>query len=124
MLEDSTSHVLLLLDCCQPLGGGGSVRADTSKEVLAACGFGSEAPGVGKNSFSRALIEELIKSVLNPFTMSQLHYRIVNRLRTLVPGPRGEVRKTPILGILGEGGLPNPSIQLVSYSTYPVNLIA
>lgn len=124
MLEDSTSDVLLLLDCCQPLGGGGSVCADTAKEVLVACGFGSEAAGVGENSFSRALIEELLKSVNIPFTMSQLHYRVLNRLRTLAPGLRGEQRKTPILGILGEGGKPSLTIELVSYTTYPVNLIA
>lgn len=124
MLEDSTADVLLLLDCCQPLGGGGSVRAATGKQVLAACGFSSEAPGVGEHSFSRALTQELLKSALKPFTMSELHLRILNRLRAMVPDHHGEQRQTPILSMLGEGGLPSPSIRLVSYATYPVNLIA
>ena len=124
MLEDSNADVLLLLDCCQPLGGGGSVRTATSKQVFAACGFSSETPGVGEHSFSRALIEELLNSVWRPFTMSEFHHRILNRLRTMVPSHRGGQRQTPVLGLLGEGGLPNPSIQLASYAVHPVNLIA
>jgi hypothetical protein len=124
VLEDSTADALLLLDCCQPLGGGSSVRAATGKQVLAACGFSSEAPGVGEHSFSRALIQELLKSAFKPFAISELHHRILNRLRTMVPDHRNELRETPVLSILGEGGLPSPSIRLVSYAIYPINLIA
>lgn len=124
MLENSTADVLLLLDCCSPMGGGGSVHGTTSKLVLAACGFRSEAPGVGEHSFSRALIQELLKSPLQPFTMAELHHRILNRLRNMVPDHRGEQRETPVLSVLGEGGYSDPSIRLVSYAVHPVNLIA
>ena len=124
MLEDSTAHVLLILDCCQPLGGGGSVLAATGKEVLAACGFGNGAPGVGEHSFSRALIEELVLSASKPFTTSELHRRILNRLRALVPDHDGEQRETPVLVIMGEGGFPSFTIRLISFDVHPVNLIA
>lgn len=116
--------MLLLLDCCQPLGGGGSVRRATGKQVLAACGFGCDAPGVGEDSFSQALNEELLKAATKPFSVSELHHRILNNLRSVVPDHYGERRETPVLSILGEGGIPSPSIRLVSYATHPVNLIA
>ena len=124
LIEESTADVLLLLDCCQPWGGGGSVRTNTGKELLAACGFGREAPGVGEHSFSRALIEELMKSATHSFTTSELHLRMVNRLRSWIPDFYGERRETPILSILGEGGIPSTSIRLASYTLHPVNLIA
>ena len=123
MLEDSSADVLLLLDCCQPLGGGGSVRAATNKQVLAAAGFGTEAPDVGEHSFSRALIEELLLLALRPFTVSTLHHRVVNRLRASVPTYHGEQRETPVNMILGEGGDSSSSIRIVSYAAFPINLI-
>ena len=91
---------------------------------MAACGFGCDAPGVGEHSFSRALIEELLKAVLKPLTVSELHLRILNNLRSMVPDHHGERRQTPVLSNLGEGGIPSPSIRLVSYTTHPINLVA
>ena len=124
ILEDCLADVLLILDCCQPLGGGGRVRCATGKQVLAACGFGSSAPGVGEHSFSRALIQELLRSFQVPFTVSELHHRILNRLRSAVPDYGGERRQTPVWEIMGEGGLPDQSIRIASYDVYPMNLIA
>ena len=123
LLEDSSADVLLLLDCCHSLGGGGSVRAATGKQVLAAAGFGTEAPEVGEHSFSRALIEELLILASRPFTVSTLHHRVVNRLRASVPTCRGEERQTPVLMMMGEGGDSDSSIRIVSYAEFPINLI-
>ena len=58
MLEQADSDVLILLDCC----AAASSASDAGKgvtELLAACGFETWAPGVGKHSFTRSLIDEL-----------------------------------------------------------------
>lgn len=92
--------------------------------MLAACGFSREAPGVGEHSFTWALCEELLKAHTHPISVAILHHRIENRLRSWIPDHRGEQREAPVLSLMGEGGVPNPSIELVSYAAYPINLIA
>ncbi len=124
MLENSLSDVLLLLDCCKPLGPGGSIRAGTSKEVLTACGFSRATPGVGEHSFTKALIEELVTSAPEPFNTNELHSRMTNRLRTRVLDQHGEQRENPVLSLMGEGGQRNLSIKFVSFTHYPINLVA
>lgn len=84
----------------------------------------TETPGVGEHSFSTALIEELLKRADEPLNTSQLHYRIVTRLRTWAPDRYEEQREHPVLGVMGEGGRRNDSIRLVFYRKHSVNLIA
>jgi hypothetical protein len=123
LLENSKSDVLLLLDCCQATGGGGNIEPGTSKEIIAACGFGSAAPGVGQHSFSRALIEELTASHARPFSTEVLHLGILTRLRGRVP-VQAEERETPVRVLMGPGGLQQSQITIVSYEVWPRNLIA
>ncbi|KAH8663638.1 hypothetical protein BGZ60DRAFT_516754 [Tricladium varicosporioides] len=118
-LEQSLSPVLLILDCCS---SGGSIPyrpsitngsplshkiQDGPTEILAACGFETETPGKGPESFFNILIEELCSpSARNRFSILDLHRRMVRRslLR------RGESR-TPVYVRIG--GSPNrPGITL------------
>ena len=110
-LEEVKSDVLILLDCCSAGGTGGDASKGT-KEVIAACGFETWAPGVGDHSFTKSLIEELKYMSTGPsFSVSSLHSRILDRLKhwnpiydaekLLVQGPDGryqdqERRKTPV----------------------------
>ena len=50
--------MLILLDCCE---AGSSVGnpSEGHTEIMGACGFESDTPGVGDHSFTRSLIEEL-----------------------------------------------------------------
>lgn len=84
----------------------------------------TETPGVGEHSFSTALIEELLKRADEPFNTSQLHCRIVTRLRTWALDRYEEQREHPVLGVMGEGCQPNDSIRLVFYRKHSINLIA
>ena len=120
MLENSTADVLLILDCCEPVGGGSSVRSGTRKKVLAATGFNRTTPGVGEHSFSGNLCDQLLKMSAESFDTAQLCHDLVNRLRTRAQG-RFE---HPVLDVMGEGGKPHDSIRLLSYRKHPINLIA
>ena len=100
MLEQAKSDVLLLLDCCQ---AASTIAASGNgvTEIIAACGFETEAPGVGEHSFTRSLIDELkYLSQGSPFTAAFLHNKVLSRIIWWNPrfgkfGPR-EVRKTPV----------------------------
>ncbi|KAL8790508.1 MAG: hypothetical protein Q9195_006339 [Heterodermia aff. obscurata] len=110
-LEEVKSDVLILLDCCSAGGTGGDATKGT-KEVIAACGFETWAPGVGDHSFTKSIIDELKYLSTGPsFSVSSLHSRVLDRLkhwnpvynaeRLLIEGPEGryqdqERRKTPV----------------------------
>ncbi len=78
LVEDADSDVLIILDCCyaaQAARGRGLHKV----ELLAASGMGCRTPGVGKFSFTRALMDQmkLISQLANgSFTISQLHARM------------------------------------------------
>ncbi|KAL8649045.1 MAG: hypothetical protein Q9226_005742 [Calogaya cf. arnoldii] len=57
-LCQADSDVLILLDCCAAASSAGSPSKGHT-EVIGACGFESDSPGVGDHSFTRSLIEEL-----------------------------------------------------------------
>lgn len=88
---------------------------------MAACGFEGRAPGVGDNSFTQALCEELIVSRTNPFDIITLHRGIITRLQAITPVLR-EKRTTPILTSMGKTN--RAWIKLVSFISHPYKLIA
>ncbi|KAL8904437.1 MAG: hypothetical protein Q9207_003266 [Kuettlingeria erythrocarpa] len=102
MLEEADSDVLILLDCCAAASSaGGSGRGVT--ELIAACGFESNAPGVGEHSFTRSLIEELKYYGQRPGFISSafLHNKVLARaMRSWNPRYESEGaqerRRTPI----------------------------
>ncbi|KAI4286207.1 MAG: hypothetical protein L6R38_000103 [Xanthoria sp. 2 TBL-2021] len=57
-LCQADSDVLILLDCCAAASSAGSPSKGHT-EIIGACGFESDSPGVGDHSFTRSLIEEL-----------------------------------------------------------------
>ena len=80
-LEETKSDVLILLDCCHAGGSSGDANKGT-KEVIAACGFESWAPGVGDHSFTKSLIEEFEYLSTGPaFSASILHSRVLDRIK-------------------------------------------
>lgn len=78
LVDDADSDVLIILDCCyaaQAARGRGLHKV----ELLAAAGMGCRTPGVGKFSFTRALMDQMkfMSQVTNgSFTISQLHARM------------------------------------------------
>ena len=97
-LEQAKSDVLILLDCCaaaSSVAGSGSGIT----EVIAACGSETSAPGVGENSFSRRLIEEIsyLKSS-SPFSAALLHDKVLTRIKYENPSynTTHEQRRTPV----------------------------
>ncbi|KAI9785422.1 MAG: hypothetical protein M1816_000437 [Peltula sp. TS41687] len=91
MLEEAEADVLILLDCCHSIGSGGDVTKGT-KEIIAACGFETQAPGVGHHSFTSSLTEELRCLGKGPtFTAAGLHEKVLNRvMRSWDPGYHAE----------------------------------
>lgn len=55
---EAHSDVLILPDCCAAVSSVAEPCSGVT-ELIAACRFGTEAPGVGQLSFTRSLIEEL-----------------------------------------------------------------
>ena len=108
MLEHAESDVLILLDCCaaaSSISGTGS----GVKEVIAACGFETWAPGVGEHSFTRSLIDELQWwSHSNTLSVAMLHNKVLSRIKYWKPrfGVTGEHehRKTPVYIVLSDEG--------------------
>lgn len=78
MIDIADSDILIILDCCyaaQAARGRGLHKV----ELLAASGMGCRTPGVGKFSFTRALIDQmsLMSHITKgPYTISQLHARM------------------------------------------------
>jgi hypothetical protein len=57
-------------------------------ELIAACGFEGIAAEVGEHSFTNALIDVLVlASSQAPFSASQLHSRVIQRLKNWKPSP-------------------------------------
>ena len=115
MLEQAASDVLILLDCC----AAASSASDAGKgvtELLAACGFETWAPGVGKHSFTRSLIDELKDWIEGPsLSIVKLHSEVLARIKYWKPRSSRtgycEQRKTPIYICLANEGKQR-SIQL------------
>ncbi|KAH7400228.1 hypothetical protein BKA64DRAFT_477638 [Cadophora sp. MPI-SDFR-AT-0126] len=59
LLEQAENDVLILLDCCAA-GTANSGVGNGVTELLAACSYGGTANGVGRYSFTNALIKELL----------------------------------------------------------------
>lgn len=82
--------MLLLYDSCHSadtaITPARSSRGTT--EVIAACGFEAIAPEVGEHSFTNALSHVLaMASEGSPFFVSDLHNRLLARLKNWVPSP-------------------------------------
>jgi hypothetical protein len=81
--------VLLLYDSCHPANGHGSVKSSRAViELLAATGFESIAPEVGRDSFTNCLIQELSAAANRPngISVPELHRRQICRIH------RGDVQ--------------------------------
>ena len=95
MLEEADADVLLLYDCCHSAAITASFSSPGHKgvtEVIAACGYEAIAPEVGQHSFSNALAEVLAAaSKAKPFSVAELHTRILNRLKCWTPSNRAPI---------------------------------
>ena len=133
MLEEADADVLLLFDCCHSAAVPTTDchrRTGGVVEVIAACGYETEAAEVDQHSFTKALTEILaIASKGLPFSIGELHARVLSRLKCWAPhlatdaegnyieNAAGRLlyerqpRKTPIYSILCET-LPRRSIVL------------
>ena len=80
-LEQAESDVLILLDCCAAGSAMSDCTGPGTKEMLVACGFETWTPGVGVDSFTSSLIEELssLRS-RGPFTVAVLHGAITRNI--------------------------------------------
>ncbi|TGO37895.1 hypothetical protein BHYA_0086g00100 [Botrytis hyacinthi] len=110
-LEEAQSDVLLLLDCCSS-GTANTGEGYGTTELIAACGFNDVANGVGRYSFTYALIRELrLLSAYPKFTAAVLYNRILCRLQNWVPEGR-ELQKAPLHVVLTQNQALPSSIQL------------
>ncbi|PVH75191.1 hypothetical protein DL98DRAFT_602178 [Cadophora sp. DSE1049] len=96
VLEEATSDVLLLYDCCYASHPAVNSAGQGVTEVIAACGFETQAPAVGPHSFTNALIQELEESFIGaPFYAAELHSKILGSLKNWKPkllrDPNGNV---------------------------------
>jgi hypothetical protein len=89
MLEEAHSDVLLLYDCCYSAATTISPSISGYKgvtEVISACGYETMAPPVCEHSFSKALTQILASaSQGQPFSVGELHVRVLNRLMCWTP---------------------------------------
>ena len=105
MLEEAQSDVLVLLDCCAAASSATGAGSGIT-EIIAACGFEAEAPGVGQHSFTRSLIEELkYLRRTAPFSTALLHNTVLTRAKYWKPrygisAKNQERRSTPIYIVL------------------------
>ncbi|KAF7928944.1 uncharacterized protein EAE97_009786 [Botrytis byssoidea] len=110
-LEEAQSDVLLLLDCCSS-GTANTGEGCGTAELIAACGFNDVANGVGRHSFTYALITELrLLSAYPKFTAAVLYNRILCRLTNWMPEGR-ELQKAPLHVVLTQNQALPSSIQL------------
>ena len=83
LLAECDSDALLLYDCCfaTPIPASGNTCGVT--DAIAACGFHETAPGVGQDSFTNALVNELgiLSYSTTPISVGELYRRLVQRLR-------------------------------------------
>jgi hypothetical protein len=89
MLEEADADVILLCDCCHSTAiptTDSQQRNSKVMEAITACGYETIAAGVGDNPFTKALTHILaIASKGLPFTVSELHARVVSRLKCWAP---------------------------------------
>ena len=115
MLEQATSDVLILLDCCAAATASAELGSGVT-EVIAACGFETSAPGVCEHSFTRSLIEELRYCCKRkPLSAAMLHMKVLSRMKYWKPKTvetrSGELafherRRTPVYTTLTNDGKP------------------
>jgi hypothetical protein len=78
--------VLLLYDSCHSSHPAINTGGQGVTEVIAACGFETQAPGVGPHSFTNSLIRELEEAFLGPaISVAELHVRIIGSLKNWKP---------------------------------------
>ena len=82
LFEEADSDVLLLYDCCHSAHPAMTLSGHGVTEVIAACGFETQAPSIGPHSFTTALIRELAQAHQGPpFSVATLHSRILGSLK-------------------------------------------
>ena len=79
--------MLLLYDSCHASHPAVNVSGQGVTEVIAACGFETQAPAVGPHSFTNALIRELEEGFSGPpISVAELHGMIIGSLKNWKPG--------------------------------------
>jgi hypothetical protein len=87
LFEEAEADVLLLYDTCHSSHPAVNIGGQGVTEVIAACGFETEAPAVGPHSFTNALIRELEEAFTGPpISVAELHGRIIGSLKSWKPG--------------------------------------
>ncbi|KAG4437821.1 hypothetical protein IFR05_006708 [Cadophora sp. M221] len=110
LLEQAESDVLILLDCCAAgtanAGGGSGVT-----ELIAACSYSGTANGVGRYSFTNALVTELHELSQRPsFSTGELYRNVF--LHAQCHSEHGRDRPAPVhLPLTKQSSFPR-SIQL------------
>jgi Protein of unknown function (DUF2838) len=114
LLEEADSDVLLLYDCCHSaIVPNCRSQQGGVTEAIAACGYETTAPEVDEHSFTKALVEILIiASKEVPFSVGQLHSRILSNLKCCPPRVKAlpnrdilyerQPRRTPVYSLLSE----------------------
>jgi hypothetical protein len=84
-LKQDDHDILFLIDSCTAAGASSGSQLGI-KEVIAACGFETWAPGNRAHSFTTALIE-ILQSLQrgHPFSVAHLHHRILEKLQRWSP---------------------------------------
>lgn len=98
ILERSPCDVALIFDCCYAASAARSAP-DGTTEILAACGREFKTPGVSDHSFTRVLMQEMSSFGSSPFTIAQLHTRLIK--------DRQKLQRTPIHAFLSDASCPS-----------------
>jgi hypothetical protein len=86
LLEEAASDVLLLYDSCHSSHPAINTGGQGVTEVIAACGFETQAPAVGPHSFTNSLIRELEEAFIGPpISVAELHVRVIGSLKNWKP---------------------------------------
>lgn len=101
ILERSPRDVILIFDCCYAASAARSAP-DGTTELLAACGRENPTSPVCDYSFTRVLMEELSRFGSSPFTVAQLHTRLIKE--------RAKLRYTPIHAFISDENHPSITI--------------
>ncbi|KAL9101314.1 MAG: hypothetical protein Q9187_009259, partial [Circinaria calcarea] len=105
ILERSPCDIFLIFDCCYAASAARSAP-DGTTELLAACGREYVTSPVCDYSFTRVLVEELSSFGSNPFTVAQLHTRLIKE--------RAKLRNTPIHAFISDEN--HPSIRIAPFA--------
>jgi hypothetical protein len=86
LLEEAAFDVLLLYDSCHSSHPAINTGGQGVTEVIAACGFETQAPAVGLHSFTNSLIRELEEAFIGPpISVAELHVRVIGSLKNWKP---------------------------------------